>query len=82
MVVGKYLARDFRVLLKDYDDTRQLSDLVRSMTARERTLIERPLTTTRGVLGEADPRRSANPVTSKSAIWTHERRYICQATEE
>src|SRR6266576_1155164 len=35
MVVGKYLARDFRVLLKDYDDTRQLSDLVRSMTGDE-----------------------------------------------
>ena len=32
MVVGKYLAGEFRVLLKDYDDTRQLSDLVRSMT--------------------------------------------------
>jgi AAA domain len=32
MVVGKYLARDLRVALKDYDDTRQLSDLVRSMT--------------------------------------------------
>jgi cellulose biosynthesis protein BcsQ len=35
MVVGKYLARDFRVLLKDYDDTRQLSDLVSSMTGDE-----------------------------------------------
>jgi cellulose biosynthesis protein BcsQ len=35
MVVGKYLARTFRVLLKDYDDTRQLSDLVRSMTGDE-----------------------------------------------
>jgi cellulose biosynthesis protein BcsQ len=35
MVVGKYLARDFRVLLKDYDDTRQLSDLVRSMSGDE-----------------------------------------------
>jgi cellulose biosynthesis protein BcsQ len=35
MVVGKYLARHFRVLLKDYDDTRQLSDLVRSMTGDE-----------------------------------------------
>ena len=32
MVVGKYVAREFRVALKDYDDTRQLSDLVRSMT--------------------------------------------------
>jgi cellulose biosynthesis protein BcsQ len=32
VVVGKYLARDFRVALKDYDDTRQLTDLVRSMT--------------------------------------------------
>jgi len=32
MVLGKYLAREFRVLLKDYDDTRQLTDLVRSMT--------------------------------------------------
>jgi cellulose biosynthesis protein BcsQ len=35
MVVGKYLAREFRVALKDYDDTRQLSDLVRSMTGDE-----------------------------------------------
>src|ERR687886_803949 len=35
IVVGKYLARDFRVLLKDYDDTRQLSDLVRSMSGDE-----------------------------------------------
>ncbi|MBV9596580.1 MAG: ParA family protein [Chloroflexi bacterium] len=35
IVVGKYLARDYRVLLKDYDDTRQLSDLVRSLTGDE-----------------------------------------------
>ena len=32
MVLGKYLARDFKVALKDYDDTRQLTDLIRSMT--------------------------------------------------
>jgi cellulose biosynthesis protein BcsQ len=35
MIVGKYLARDYRVALKDYDDTRQLTDLVRSMTGEE-----------------------------------------------
>jgi cellulose biosynthesis protein BcsQ len=36
MIVGKYLARDCRVALKDYDDTRQLTDLVRSMTDLDR----------------------------------------------
>jgi chromosome partitioning protein len=42
MVVGKYLARQFSVLLKDYDDTRQLSDLVRSMTG-DKELVTRNL---------------------------------------
>jgi cellulose biosynthesis protein BcsQ len=32
VIVGKFLARDYRVALKDYDDTRQLTDLVRSMS--------------------------------------------------
>jgi len=32
VVVGKYLARELKVALKDYDDSRQLTDLVRSMT--------------------------------------------------
>jgi len=35
VVVGKYLARDYRVALKDYDDTRQLSDLVHSMSSED-----------------------------------------------
>jgi cellulose biosynthesis protein BcsQ len=32
MIVGKFLARDYDVVLKDYDDTRQLTDLVRSVS--------------------------------------------------
>jgi cellulose biosynthesis protein BcsQ len=35
MILGKFLARDYRVALKDYDDTRQLTDLVRSMSGEE-----------------------------------------------
>lgn len=35
IILGKFLARDYRVLLKDYDDTRQLTDLVRSLGGEE-----------------------------------------------
>jgi cellulose biosynthesis protein BcsQ len=35
IILGKFLARDYRVSLKDYDDTRQLTDLVRSLGGDE-----------------------------------------------